>query len=304
MKNYWGHAFLIFFLAMGNHALAQKKTKESLKEIPDTLFISNLSSTYLAFPQEVDLINIGSPDFVFQVEKSIIFLKAIRSGVKNTNMLIRCGNSLFTISLIFQIKPKKSLYDFRKMNFSYTSSEKNPSSPQNSNFTNSKDGNRIISNTKNKENLPASMDKTSEADSQEFNSKINKVLSYPDRFKTFGTSENQITILLTNIFTDSLRMYLKFKIINRSSLNYDLDYVSFQFQRNGHFTKNTVLTPIYSSLITSCGPHAKQNLIFVLPLFGTSKGGLFTAIFRELNGDRKETIEIPDRAFNMAGALN
>jgi hypothetical protein len=152
---------------------------------------------------------------------------------------------------------------------------------------------------------PSNTDTSSIIDSSEnpFGISIQKIQSSPDRFKTFGTAENQITILLTNIFTDTKRMILKFRIINRSSLNYALDYVSFQFRKKTHYSQNTLLTPLYSPELSACGPKNQQTLVYILPLFGSGVNGDFSVTFRELNGDRKETIEIPERAFKMAEIL-
>lgn len=287
---------------MGYSSSGQSNSLPAL--IPDTLYVSNASSTYLAFPKEIDLINIGSSDFVFQVEKSMVYLKAIRPMVKPTNLFIKCSNGILVMNLVYQLKPKKYLYDFRTLNFDILNPKQGSlnlrfGSPKSFNENESRSKKEI-----NGINVPRGKDSGlySDVDTSQypFGISINKIQNSEDRFKTFGTAQNQITILLTNIFTDTKRMILKFKIINRSSLNYELDYVSFQFKRRTHYSQNSILNPLYSPVLTSCGPKTQETLVYILPLFGTATSGDFSVTFRELNGDRKETLEIPERAFKMA----
>lgn len=297
---------LKLFIIIPVLAFSQNPISKTFTILPDSLKVSNTSSIYLAFPKEVDLINIGSADFAFQVEKSMVYLKALKPGAKTTNLFLKCGQGLWVVNLVYQVHPSISLYDFRNINFDLLNKSHQVES-----------GNKTVSKEEIKESFhpgkgekgkTPNIDLSSNIDSLDtlgnpFGISISKIQNSPDRFKTFGTAENQITILLTNIFSDTKRMILKFKIINRSSLNYDLDYVSFQFRRKGHFSQNTVLSPLYSPKITSCGPKDKQTLVYILPLFGSSDRGEFSATFRELNGDRKETIDIPERAFKLAEIL-
>ncbi len=312
-----GFVFLML-LVFTYSSYAQSIKNDFESKVPDSLWISSNKSTYLAFPQEVDLVNIGSADFIFQVEKNIVFLKAQKIGVKSTNMLVKCGYRLFSITLMYQAKPKKCLYDLRNINFDFMHSPKDdqtlikdPTETKKPNFKTlnnedplkniNKDSPSVI---KIKNSIGAINDQNNDSSTLEFERHALTLLSMPDRFKTYGVSQNQITLLFTDIYTDSTRMYLKFKFINRSSLAYDFDYISFHFKRKTHFTKNTIIAPIWKSTLTSCNPHSQQSMVFVLPLFGTSDEGEFSSIFREFNGVRKETIQIPDRAFKLAKTFN
>ena len=294
------------FINFGFFNFSQAQSHLNQGVFPDTIYLSNLVSTYLAFPKEIDLINIGSPDYIFQVEKTMVYLKALHNNAKSTNMLIKCGEFILVVNLVFKLNPIKTLYDFRKSIGSSLNSKPNletqplkemPKTNSENSFQ-EKRGKRTVM-------MAPSVDSLSVKDTSNspFGISIERIKSSPDRFKTFGTAQNQITILLTNIFTDEKRMILKFKIINRSSLNYELDYVSFQFRRKTHYSQNTLLSPLYSSLTNSCGPKSQQTLVYILPIFGPADNGDFSVTFRELNGDRKETIEIPERAFKMAEIL-
>ncbi len=278
--------------------------------IPDTLYISNYSSTYLAFPQDIDIINIGSTDFIFHVEKSIVFIKATRPTNKITNMFMKCGQGIFTINLVYQEKPKKSLYDFRKINFDLFNEEGNKSTSEQGTFSSSskaltalgvKDRKIFMGSNAALEDL-GGFEKDSLQKKYEANAKL--ILAYPDRFKTFGTAQNRITILLTDLLTDSKWMYLKFKVSNKSSLNYDFDYTSFQLLRSKMGKKNLAFTPLYYSPLESCLSHTKEKMVFILPLFAETEQGNFKVVFRELHGDRKISVLVPDRAFKMASIFH
>lgn len=282
MKSIFLTGVLLFSLLFSH---AQVRHQNKLATDADTIMVSISRTTYLAFPADIDLVDIGNKDYTFKVEKNILLLKSLKQGARTTNMLVKFGQELFTANLLYTDLTTKSLYDFRKKNFN--------------------------------QSVTAKVKKLRVADSSGFNSgtatgaeaatdtlvsarRVNAVQALPPHFKTYGTIKNSIAFLLGNMVSDDQYMYLQFEVINKSHLNYILEYVSFEYKKYGNKSGTRAFEPVYTPAVREIAAHKKAILVYVIPLFASGSDGQFTVTFRETLGNRKAQLHIPTRAINSA----
>lgn len=251
----------------------------------DTILVTFSRTTYLAFPADIDLVDIGNKDFVFKVEKNILLLKCMKPGAKPTNMLVKYGQELFTASLFYTEKAGRSLYDYRK---------KIPGqSDAYQNFNRETDSTGFNAGSSSETSAgPAGMAVPEK--------RIRIVGALKQHFKTYGTMKSSIAFLLENIVSDEKFMYLQFRVKNKSHLNYTLDYVSFEYKKYGSRLPTKAFEPVYIPPNTAIPAHTEQVLVYVIPLFASGSDGQFTVTFRETLGNRRAILHIPTRAVRSA----
>lgn len=253
----------------------------------DTIQVSITRTTYLAFPADIELVDIGNKEYTFKVEKNILLLKSLKTGSHSTNMLVKFGQELFTASLVYAENSNRSLYDFRKKSFDYGTPfvkklKVADTSGFNSGAVTSLTADSVISDS------PVSL------------KRVTAVKALSPHFKTYGTIKNSIAFLLGNMVSDDQYMYLQFQVINRSQLNYLLDYVSFEYKKFGSKGVSKAFEPLYIPPAREVLAHKIETLVYVIPLFASGSDGQFTVTFRETLGNRKAQLHIPTRAIKSA----
>ena len=253
----------------------------------DTIQVSISRTTYLAFPADIELVDIGNKEYTFKVEKNILLLKSLKAGSHPTNMLVKFGQELFTASLIYAENNNRSLYDFRKKNFENGATFTRRVKVVDTSGFNS---GAVISLTAD----------TGVTDSLVSPKRVAAVKALAPHFKTYGIIKNSIAFLLGNMVSDDKFMYLQFQVINKSHLNYLLDYVSFEYKKYGSKGVSKAFEPLYTPSTREVSAHKIETLVYVIPLFASGSDGQFTVIFRESLGNRKAQLHIPTRAIKSA----
>src|ERR1700712_5050220 len=103
-----GKSILIFILCLVQTAVCLGQKNKGNQARTDTMYVSINTSTYLAFPGDIELVDIGNKDYSFKVEKNILLLKSNRPNGAMTNMLVKFGGNLFTGILVYTANPVKS----------------------------------------------------------------------------------------------------------------------------------------------------------------------------------------------------
>lgn len=269
----------------------QHRKNAPVRPHTDTIQVCLAKTTYLAFPSAIELVDLGNKDFTFKVEKNILLLKC-KPGARNTNMLIKFGQELFTASLMYAEVPPRSLYDFRKRDFdSQDNGTWERSSAQD---TPGKSPEPVQGAT------ALSPQAYKNGDSPVPDKRIAAVHALEPHFKTYGVIKNSISFLLENLVSDDKYIYLQLSVSNKSRLNYILDYVSFEYKRPGNLFPPKVFEPVSTPADNTVPAHSRQVLVYVIPLFASSEKGEFTITFRETAGNRKAILRIPSRAVQSA----
>lgn len=260
----------------------------------DTILVSQARTTYLAFPADIDLVDIGNKDFVFKVEKNIVLLKSLHPDARPTNMLIKFGQDLYTANLIYSNHAARSLYDFRKTSFTqHTGGWQRNRALDTSGYNPS----GSAGNT----GAPGAGGPAADpADSVVSQKRIDAVQVLLPHFKTYGTIKNSIVFLLGNMVSDDRFMYFQFQVVNKSHLNYVLDYVSFEYKQYGSAAPSRAFEPVYTPVNREIAAHQKLVLVYAIPLFASGSDGQFSVTFRETLGNRKAILHIPARAVRSA----
>jgi len=293
--------FILVILVLPSRAKTQTISEQDSKhryEQLDTLFVSPGSTTYLAFPEPITLVDIGNKDYVFKVEKNILLLKSGVAQGKGTNMLVRFSDNLFTGWLVHTTARHRSLYDYRNgvkqaqhiMLRSLDSTE-HTAPPQ-----------PVLSLTHPGTLLPT----VGMAPQFLIDKHIKEIAGYDDKFRTLGVVKHSLAFLLVNLMNDSSYLYLRFRIINKSNIDYNLDYVSFEVKRKGRFQgagNLKVLQPVFTPGLAKITAHANKALIYVVPLYAPGEGGSLEVTFREANGNRRALLSIPGRALSLGGVF-
>lgn len=81
----------------------------------DTIYVSHAATTYLLFPQEVEMLDLGIGDsYHLKIEGRCVFLKAKDSKAPLTSLLINYRDTYLLILLAYTPAPTRYLYDFSR----------------------------------------------------------------------------------------------------------------------------------------------------------------------------------------------
>ncbi|MCU0440644.1 MAG: conjugative transposon protein TraN [Raineya sp.] len=278
----------------------------------DTIYINNTSTTYLIFPFDVDLVDVGSKDYVHQIQesaKNVVFIKALKEKNASggipipTSFFIKSGNEYYNGVLIFKKDIKQTMYDFR-ISTQKTNATKNTSNTSGSNSGNNSSvgGNNSNNNTNTIKSNNTATTQTQES-GNDMQKNLLKLRDSKAQYKSIGQISNGMSIFCSNIYIDKQNnIYLKFSIKNNSSIDYELDFVEFNFidKRSKAMQKKEPLTPLYMDE-KKLFPSKKQvEFLYVLPPMAGTDNSLVEVTFREMNGTRKAVIEVPSSKINAS----
>lgn len=235
----------------------------------DTIWVSDTETTYLLFPNEVQLIDIGrTGDYFAKIEGKSVFLKARSNASGPTNFLVRYGSEYYTARIQFAALPARSLYDMRV--------------------------------------YPATQVEEEKVAHDVAGAKLARLREEADQGGLQQRSRHGLTLRLTQLQIDRLGIYLAMHLSNPSSIDYQLDFVGFSFQekkgrrfsRNNSFSKE--VRPNAQAAPELIPAHGEAELLYALPLFAMSSRGRLLIQFREKEGSRILRMSIPARRINRA----
>ena len=268
--------------AMGFGNSATPFLQEPLLNVPDgidTIYVSNTENTYLLFPEEVNLVDIGRTGaFAARIEGECVFLKALTSQSVQTSFLVRYGKQYMIAKLVNSNSPKKILYDFRG----------NTSPP-------------VDSGVEKKEEK---VEHKAAAEGLE------TIKEQKGRKITPVKSQHGLKVGITHLQNDREATYLGIFLRNNSSIDYKIDFVGFalvekrgrRFSRNNRVQKE--LIPFASNGPTVIQAGEEEVLFYALPLYAMSSRGKLQIQIREKRGARILRLSIPSRKINNAQILD
>ncbi|WP_224995068.1 DUF4138 domain-containing protein [Cesiribacter sp. SM1] len=237
----------------------------------DTVFVSDTETTYLIFPEEVQLVDIGrTGEYFARIEGKSVFLKARSKTSGPTNIFVRFGGAYYTARIAFALVPAQSLYDFSKQ----PAAGQEPSG-----------GSPVAA---------VLLEKLAQQEAVMQNRSLRQ------------RARHGLALRLMHLQNDRQLLLLGMCLANNSSIDYRLDFVGFSFQekrgklfsRNNSYRKE--VRPVAEIVPQRISALEQGSLYYALPLFAMTRRGRLEILIREQEGARLLRIKVPARLINKA----
>lgn len=265
---------------------AAARTNENLLDVA----VSDSSTTYLVFGGPVGLVDVGmANNYLVKIEANAVFVRAKRKNAPPTPMLIRYGSKYWMGRLVYVNRPVLQLYDFQKDGaLGLNSNTSAGSAPENQ----------------------LALDKEQEK-KDEVEGKLSKLRKTKEEHQAVAVVDNDLVLSLANVRNDKDFTYLRFKVINHSAIDYNVDFTDFQLVENAQKKflakkKNEARRPLAPSggvanqVITG---RTTGYLTYAIPLYAATERGYLEVTLRELNGARVLVLPVPSRVINRASTI-
>lgn len=143
----------------------------------------------------------------------------------------------------------------------------------------------------------------------ELKTRANNILNMPDELD-FGKTENNLSLLCRLIRIDKEYGYVKLEFINNSSIDYNFEKVSFQYEekyRQGFLKRKKVkhidVWPVITPEYLRINAYEKKAICYVIPIYGLENKENMLITFREKLGGRNISIQIPSEEISTSKLL-
>ncbi|RYU84858.1 DUF4138 domain-containing protein [Hymenobacter persicinus] len=254
--------------------------------------VSDSSTTYLVFGGPVSLVDVGmAGNYLVKIEANAVFVRAKRKHAPPTPMLIRYGSKYWMGRLVYVNRPVLQLYDFQKdgaLSINGKSAPSTGAAPENE----------------------LALDKEREKKAV-VEGKLQTLRKAREEHQAVAVVDNDLVLSLANVRNDKDFTYLRFKVINKTNIDYNVDFTDFQLVENAQKKflarkKNEARRPLAPS-----GGGANQvitgrttgYLTYAIPLYAATERGYLEVTLRELNGARVLVLPVPSRVINRASTI-
>lgn len=256
--------------------------------------VSDSSTTYLVFGGPVSLVDVGmANNYLVKIEANAVFVRARRKSAPPTPILIRYGSKYWMGRLVYVDRPVLQLYDFQKDGALSVSSGTG-------------EGTAAGAAPENELALDKEREKKAAVEG-----KLSQLRKTREEHQAVAVVDNDLVLSLANVRNDKDFTYLRFKVINHSAIDYNVDFTDFQLVENAHKKflarkKNEARRPLAPS-----GGLANQvvtgrttgYLTYAIPLYAATDRGYLEVTLRELNGARVLVLPVPSRVINRASTI-
>ena len=254
--------------------------------------VSDSSTTYLVFGGPVSLVDVGmAGNYLVKIEASAVFVRAKRKHAPPTPMLIRYGSKYWMGRLVYANRPVLQLYDFQKdgaLSINGKSVSSTGAAPENE----------------------LALDKEREKKAV-VEGKLSQLRKAREEHQAVAVVDNDLVLSLANVRNDKDFTYLRFKVINKTNIDYNVDFTDFQLVENAQKKflarkKNEARRPLAPSggrpnqVITG---RTTGYLTYAIPLYAATERGYLEVTLRELNGARVLVLPVPSRVINRAATI-
>lgn len=254
--------------------------------------VSDSSTTYLVFPGPVTLVDVGMVNnWLVKIEGNAVFVRARRRLPPATPMLIRFGSKYWMGRLVFVNRPVLQLYDYQNSSGllgAAGAGAKAGAAPENE----------------------LALDKELEK-KHAVEGKLRQLRQAREEHQTVAVVDNDLVLSLANVRNDKDFTYLRFKVINKTAIDYNVDFTDFQLVENAKKKflarkKNEARRPLAPSggspnqIITG---RTTGYLTYAIPLYAATERGYLEVTLRELNGARVLVLPVPSRVINRAATI-
>ena len=277
---------LLVLALVAGPAVAQRRIPLS------DIFVSDSSTTYMVFSGPVSLVDVGmAGNYLVKIEANAVFVRAKKKRTATTPILIRYGSKYWMGRLVYASGPVMQLYDFSNgtptMDNLYGPPYAGGSAVNALAMDNAKEKKVVIARN------------------------LARLRKAREENQSVAVVENDLVLSLANIRNDQDFTYLRFKVINKTNIDYNVDFTDFQLVENSRKNflgkkKNEARRPLAPS-----GGEANQNirgrstgyLTYAIPLYAATENGYLEVTLRELNGARVLVLPIPSRIINRAPTI-
>ena len=254
--------------------------------------VSDSSTTYLVFGGPVSLVDVGmANNYLVKIEANAVFVRAKHKHAPPTPMLIRYGSKYWMGRLVYVNRPVLQLYDFQKdgtLSINGKSASSTGAAPENE----------------------LALDKEREKKAV-VEGKLSKLRKVREEHQAVAVVDNDLVLSLANVRNDKDFTYLRFKVINKTNIDYNVDFTDFQLVENAQKKflarkKNEARRPLAPS---GGGPNqvitgrTTGYLTYAIPLYAATERGYLEVTLRELNGARVLVLPVPSRVINRASTI-
>lgn len=292
--------------------------------------VSDSSTTYLVFPSGVSLVDVGWMDnYTIKIEANSVFIRARSKKAPPTPVLVRYGNKYWMGRLVTVRRPVLTLYDFSK-----PGALNPPPQPANLSPADMLGPDAITGQLDEDVESTAGGMQTSTGNvmtttstgvgpdnelaldraaskKNRINAQLYRLDPYGEEIHSVGVVDNRLSFSLVNVRNDKQFSYLRFKLINNSSIDYQVDFADFTLVENDKKRflgkkQNEARRPMMAA-----GGHPNQRvpanstgyLRYAIPLYAATNEGHLAVGVRELSGARALQLDVPSRVINTAPTI-
>jgi len=223
-----------------------------------------------------------------KIEANAVFIRALRKDPPATPVLVRYGSKYWMGRLVYVNRPVLQLYDFQKDGALGLNGTNGNLGPENE----------------------LAMDKELEL-KNEVEQKLQRLRKARVEHHSVAVIDNDLVLSLANVRNDKNFTYLRFKVINQSAIDYNVDFTDFELVENAKKKflgkkKNEARRPLAPSggtahqIITG---RTTGYLTYAIPLYAATERGYLEVTLRELNGARVMVLPVPSRVINRASTI-
>lgn len=282
----------IAILAGGYMAKGQVFVKDvEKKEVFDTIYVND-GTSYLIFNHDIYAFGLGDEiNYTGIAYKNSLQIRSRSRQKKVSSVFLTYGDSTYRqyYYAIVKYDPNsmKEFYDNRADFYKNVGSRNTQRIKEY--YNNEDQENTFISELKTRSGL---------------------IKNFGDEIFDLGTTANDIQANLRLVRTDNNYAYLKFLFINKSSVDYVFDKVSFQYVQKynmGLFKKRkekfVEVFPLVVNADDRVKGHGEKVLVYIIPTFGIKKGEKLLITFREKSGGRNIPFELQSDVIMKATIL-
>lgn len=250
----------------------------------DTVYVSGEMTTYMIFPENVAVMDIGSKHYVGKIESdNMLYLKPLKAHVPPSSLLVRTAEERIYLHYIaYRQQPKKIFWDYRT--------------------------DTLIPAQLTRSNQAATLPAAKPAKS--YTQKLTFLQKVPPKRKITYCKANGLQVEVTGLALDREAMYVRMDIKNRTSIPYKIDYVGFTYeQRHTKKSQRRIapekmeVAPFAQVAVPIISPQGEECLVYALPLYANAKRGFLEIVIRESDGNRLLSVRIPARRLAKAQYL-
>lgn len=272
----------------------------SQAKLPEKISVGDGNSVYIVFDSEITTVDIGSNDFIQHIpsnNKDMIFIKASFKDAPGTSLMVRTLNDVYVTNLEYAEQPEQPLYDLRVRRRTPRPQELESASTElpSSNVTTDPDMPEVIKSRVEGDN------RDHQLDNPDVKEKVWKMIDNTQLdYTLYGDVQNNMTFMISNLYVDSKYMYVKLKVLNESSLPFNVDFISFELNESAKLKKNSAVqnklldVKYYESIKTS-KPSTNEDMVFVFDIYAFENKDKFKIRMNEIDGERALEFWIPGK---------
>lgn len=299
----------------------------------DTVEVSTSKTTYILLDSDVNLVDIGTKEFVGIPKENMVILKAIRENAAPTSLMVRTKTGVHVWMLKYAANPKQILINKQTYQSAQplvqTNATKIEAATDKSQLPYSKPGQpaenkgyqsaqqydqRNIERYGNEE-MPSFIQVREDRGNRHVDvrdpmmqKKFFHILKQKRTVKDVGEISNGIYFMLQNVFVDREHLYLTITINNTSSISFDLDFISFERKQGKTFKRKEALSTMmldvqHYETVYSVAPSTEENLVYAIKLFALQDTDTVLVKLNEIGGVRTINFTIPAKLITTAKSL-